>query len=301
MYRSCSWARRSWTTSWVAESAGRRSERRQSRLALAPSASRWNLGVLAFSNNTVFHLVASARRIFWRGCGLPASDWTLKIFLPCRFCFYVSVDGLLRSTFIGVTPLRPVRSFLDLAFFVHSFPATRRRSDRARDHFLPQLREMRVWQNVDVRGCLMLFASGLREKVHLQARGDVCGCALRCAAIALRSSARFIGVLFYAVQIYCDFSGYTDMAIATARLLGYELTANFNFPYFAANITEFWRRWHISLSTWLRDYLYIPLGGNRGSKLFTYRNLMLTMLLGGLWHGASWNFVIWGGLHGIAP
>jgi alginate O-acetyltransferase complex protein AlgI len=102
------------------------------------------------------------------------------------------------------------------------------------------------------------------------------------------------------VQIYCDFSGYTDMAIATARLLGYELTLNFDFPYFSRNITEFWRRWHISLSTWLRDYLYISLGGNRGSKLFTYRNLMLTMLLGGLWHGASWNFVIWGGLHGLA-
>src|SRR4029079_9199246 len=81
---------------------------------------------------------------------------------------------------------------------------------------------------------------------------------------------------------------------------GYELTPNFNFPYFAANIADFWRRWHISLSTWLRDYLYIPLGGNRGSKWFTWRNLMLTMLLGGLWHGASWNFVIWGGLHGIA-
>jgi alginate O-acetyltransferase complex protein AlgI len=110
----------------------------------------------------------------------------------------------------------------------------------------------------------------------------------------------WIGVLFYAVQIYCDFSGYTDMAIAIARLLGYELTPNFNFPYFAANIADFWRRWHISLSTWLRDYLYIPLGGNRGSKWFTWRNLMLTMLLGGLWHGASWNFVIWGGLHGIA-
>jgi alginate O-acetyltransferase complex protein AlgI len=102
------------------------------------------------------------------------------------------------------------------------------------------------------------------------------------------------------VQIYCDFSGYSDMAIACARLLGYELTINFNFPYFSRNVTEFWTRWHISLSTWLRDYLYIPLGGNRGSKLFTYRNLMLTMLIGGLWHGASWHYLIWGGMHGIA-
>jgi alginate O-acetyltransferase complex protein AlgI len=115
-----------------------------------------------------------------------------------------------------------------------------------------------------------------------------------------RPASAVLGVLCYAVQIYCDFSGYTDMAIAAARLLGYELTINFDFPYFARNITDFWRRWHISLSTWLRDYLYISLGGNRGSKLFTYRNLLLTMLLGGLWHGASWNFVLWGGLHGVA-
>jgi alginate O-acetyltransferase complex protein AlgI len=90
------------------------------------------------------------------------------------------------------------------------------------------------------------------------------------------------------------------MAIACARLLGYDLTVNFNFPYFARNVTDFWRRWHISLSTWLRDYLYIPLGGNRGSLLFTYRNLMLTMLLGGLWHGAAWGFVVWGAMHGAA-
>ena len=110
----------------------------------------------------------------------------------------------------------------------------------------------------------------------------------------------WLATLLYAAQIYCDFSGYSDMAIATARMLGFELGENFNFPYLATNIRDFWRRWHISLSTWLRDYLYISLGGNRGSQLFTLRNLMLTMLLGGLWHGASWNFVIWGGLHGAA-
>ena len=110
----------------------------------------------------------------------------------------------------------------------------------------------------------------------------------------------WIGVLFYAIQIYCDFSGYTDMAIAAARLLGYQLPNNFQFPYFAWNVSDFWRRWHISLSSWLRDYLYIPLGGNRGSRGFAYRNVMITMLLGGLWHGAAWTFVIWGALHGTA-
>lgn len=108
-----------------------------------------------------------------------------------------------------------------------------------------------------------------------------------------------LATYFFAIQIYCDFSGYTDIAIGGARILGYDLMENFRTPYFAKSITEFWRRWHISLSTWLRDYLYIPLGGNRQNKLLTYRNLMITMLLGGLWHGAAWNFVIWGGLHGF--
>jgi alginate O-acetyltransferase complex protein AlgI len=108
------------------------------------------------------------------------------------------------------------------------------------------------------------------------------------------------GAMGYAVQIYCDFSGYSDMAIGCARMMGFRFLDNFQMPYSATTITEFWRRWHISLSTWLRDYLYIPLGGNRRGPVRTYVNLLLTMLLGGLWHGASWNFVIWGGLHGAA-
>lgn len=108
------------------------------------------------------------------------------------------------------------------------------------------------------------------------------------------------GVYGYALQIYCDFSGYSDMAIGLALLLGFRFPMNFNSPYKADSITDFWHRWHISLSTWLRDYLYISLGGNRKGKARTYINLCLTMLLGGLWHGASWNFVIWGGFHGIA-
>jgi len=108
------------------------------------------------------------------------------------------------------------------------------------------------------------------------------------------------GVYGYALQIYCDFSGYSDMAIGIALLLGFRFNENFNSPYQSKNITEFWRRWHISLSTWLKDYLYISLGGNRKGKIRTYINLMLTMLLGGLWHGASLKFVLWGGLHGLA-
>ncbi|MTI29525.1 MBOAT family O-acyltransferase, partial [Xanthovirga aplysinae] len=103
----------------------------------------------------------------------------------------------------------------------------------------------------------------------------------------------------FAFQIYCDFSGYSDIAIGLSRMMGYDLMENFKLPYFSKSVTEFWRRWHISLSSWLKDYLYIPLGGSRKGNIFTYRNLMTTMLLGGLWHGASWNFVIWGGLNGL--
>ncbi len=106
-------------------------------------------------------------------------------------------------------------------------------------------------------------------------------------------------LILFSIQIYADFSGYTNIARGTAKLLGVELMKNFEQPYLSRNITEFWRRWHISLSSWLKDYLYISLGGNRKGKVRTYINLMITMLLGGLWHGASWNFVIWGGLHGI--
>jgi D-alanyl-lipoteichoic acid acyltransferase DltB (MBOAT superfamily) len=113
------------------------------------------------------------------------------------------------------------------------------------------------------------------------------------------TSALWLSVLAYALRIYCDFSGYSDMAVGTAHLFGFRLTQNFNMPYLAANVSEFWRRWHISLSSWLRDYLYIPLGGSRASGWRVNVNLMVTMLLGGLWHGANWSYVIWGGLHGL--
>ncbi len=108
------------------------------------------------------------------------------------------------------------------------------------------------------------------------------------------------GLVAYTIQIYCDFSGYSDIAIGVSRIIGFDLPENFNMPYLSCSITEFWRRWHITLSQWLRDYLYIPLGGNRKGRARTYANLLITMLLGGLWHGASWTFVLWGLLHGVA-
>jgi alginate O-acetyltransferase complex protein AlgI len=119
------------------------------------------------------------------------------------------------------------------------------------------------------------------------------------AGSSASSAALLVGVLAFALQIYGDFAGYSDIARGVSRLFGIELTRNFEQPYLSRNITEFWRTWHISLSSWLHDYLYVPLGGNKRGRLATYRNLLITMLLGGLWHGASWTFVIWGGLHGL--
>ena len=164
---------------------------------------------------------------------------------------------------------------------------------------LPQLRRGRPldWSRVEVG--VRLFVLGMLKKAVVADQ-----LALIVDPVFARPDSYATGTLWtaavsYAVQIYCDFSGYSDMAIGAAHLLGITLPTNFRMPYFAANPAEFWRRWHITLSTWLRDYLYIPLGGNRHGTLMTYRNLLLTMLLGGLWHGAAWTFVVWGGYHGM--
>lgn len=256
-----------------------------------------NLGVLGFFKyyNFCVDSVHAALNFF----GLHTSKGTLQIFLPYGISFY-TFQSMSYSIDVYRRRLEPVRSFLDLAFFISFFPQLVAGPIVRAMTFLPQVFEKRVWSRVDVRGCITLFFIGYVKKACISENVAPVVDAFFADPGKYDVGSTFIGVLFYAVQIYCDFSGYSDMAIASSRLLGYELTENFNFPYFAANITDFWRRWHISLSTWLRDYLYIPLGGNRGSKLFTYRNLMLTMLLGGLWHGAAWTYVIWGGLHGLA-
>jgi D-alanyl-lipoteichoic acid acyltransferase DltB (MBOAT superfamily) len=166
---------------------------------------------------------------------------------------------------------------------------------------LPQLAAEPVATDAMKAEGLFLIATGLLKKVVI---GDTLG--INLVNRVFDNPERFssievlVGVYAYAIKIYADFSGYSDVAIGSAKLFGYDLPKNFDAPYTSKDLQEFWHRWHISLSTWLRDYLYITLGGNRGGTWRTYRNLMLTMVLGGLWHGASWNFVIWGALHGGA-
>jgi alginate O-acetyltransferase complex protein AlgI len=256
-----------------------------------------NLGVLCFFKYFNFFVSSAADFLAW--IGLPASIHTLNIILPYGVSFY-TFQSMSYSIDVYRRRIEPVRRFLDLACFISFFPQLVAGPIVRAMTFLPQLLEKRTWASVEVRACVTLFFLGFVKKACVSEFVAPFSDQFFAAPGDFDRYGAVIGVIYYAIQIYCDFSGYTDMAIACAGLLGYQLTVNFDFPYFAKNITDFWRRWHISLSTWLRDYLYIPLGGNRGSKLFTCRNLLLTMLLGGLWHGASWNFVIWGGLHGVA-
>jgi alginate O-acetyltransferase complex protein AlgI len=191
-------------------------------------------------------------------------------------------------------------SFFDLALLVAFFPHLIAGPILKPMQFLPQLTRDIVIRRENIQWGLQLFLVGLAKKVLVADRMALFVDPVFQHPAAYDTATVWLAVIAYAVQIYCDFSGYSDMAIGSAKMMGFDIPVNFDFPYISKNITEFWRRWHISLSTWLREYLYIPLGGNRLGNVRTYINLMLVMLLGGLWHGASWNFVVWGGLHGVA-
>ena len=197
--------------------------------------------------------------------------------------------------------IKPLTNLLDYAFYVSFFPQlVAGPIVRARD-FIPQIRKpLFVSQEMFGRG-IFLIVSGLFKKAIISDYISINFVERIFDNPTLYSGVEnLMGVYGYALQIYCDFSGYSDMAIGIALLLGFHFNLNFNSPYKSASITEFWRRWHISLSSWLRDYLYISLGGNRKGKFRQYLNLIITMFLGGLWHGASWNFVLWGTFHGVA-
>ncbi|MEL6552314.1 MAG: MBOAT family O-acyltransferase [Cyanobacteria bacterium J06621_11] len=256
-----------------------------------------NLGALAFFKYANFFVDSAVGLFGW--LGLPTNSVTLGIVLPVGISFY-TFQTLSYSLDIYAGRLHPRKSLLDLATFVAFFPQLVAGPIVRASDFLPQLDGLRQFRQVKVRTCLTLFMVGFFKKACVSDNLAPIVDRYFSDPLAFDAVSGWIAVLSYTTQIYCDFSGYSDMAIACAGLLGYELCENFNFPYFASSITDFWRRWHISLSTWLKDYLYIPLGGNRGGKWFTYRNLMLTMVLGGLWHGAAWTFVVWGTLHGGA-
>ncbi|MEY2562147.1 MAG: alginate O-acetyltransferase complex protein AlgI [Verrucomicrobiota bacterium] len=256
-----------------------------------------NLGTIALFKYCNFFISSAAVFLAW--LGLPASLHTLNIIIPVGVSFY-TFHSMSYTIDVYRGKMRAVPSILDVACFIGFFPQMVAGPIVRAVQFLPQLRSLRKFSEVDIRGALVLFLVGFVKKACIADGVAPSVDKYFDSPANYTAASAWLAILFYAIQIYCDFSGYTDMAIACARLLGYELTLNFNFPYLARNIADFWHRWHISLSSWLRDYLYIPLGGNRGSRWFVCRNIMITMLLGGLWHGGAWTFVIWGGLHGMA-
>ncbi len=223
----------------------------------------------------------------------------LNIFLPVGISFF-TFQSLSYTIDIYRRNIEPVKDISEFAFFVTFFPQMVAGPIVRASVFLPQVRTAPHVSKADFGKAVFLICIGLFKKAVISDYISINFVDRIFDNPGLYTGLEnLLGVYGYALQIYCDFSGYTDMAIGIALLLGYKLPANFNSPYQSASITEFWRRWHISLSSWLRDYLYISLGGNRKGKIRTYINLMITMLLGGLWHGAALRFVIWGALHGV--
>jgi len=252
-----------------------------------------NLGLLAYFKYTNFFYSII--------CDITDQTFSpLNIFLPVGVSFF-TFQSLSYTIDIYRGKLSPVKSILDYAFFVTFFPQLVAGPIVRAANFIPQIfKPLKVTDEMIGRG-VFLIASGVIKKTVI---ADFI-----CTNFVDRifdhptlytGLENLFGVYGYALQIYCDFSGYSDMAIGIALLMGFHFNINFDSPYQSKSIIEFWRRWHISLSTWLKDYLYISLGGNRKGRIRTYINLFITMLLGGLWHGAGFRFVLWGGMHGIA-
>lgn len=224
---------------------------------------------------------------------------TLDIILPVGISFITfQVMAYVIDIYRGVTA--SAETFWDFALLTAFFPQLVAGPILKAKQFLPELQKPIVIRAENLLLGSQLFILGLFRKVVIADRLALYVDTVFDQPQDFSSSTAWLAVIAYAIQIYCDFSGYSDMAIGAAKCLGYDIPINFNMPYISRSITEFWRRWHISLSTWLREYIYIPLGGNRKGKPRQYLNLWLVMLLGGLWHGASWNFVLWGALHGTA-
>ncbi len=254
-----------------------------------------NLGLLGFFK--YFDLMASTvNGLFQIGSSAPQPIIPLlNVVLPVGISFY-TFQSMSYSIDIYRGAAKPVNRFIDFACYVALFPQLIAGPIVRYHELAEQLRSRTHTLDKAFLG-ITFFILGLAKKVIL-ADGAALLVPYAFGDVAPGLLASWLGVLGYTVQIYFDFSGYSDMAVGLGLLFGFRFPQNFNSPYKAVSITDFWRRWHISLSSWLRDYLYIPLGGNRKGELRTYINLMLTMLLGGLWHGASWTFVIWGAWQG---
>ena len=273
-----------------------RSEKQRTRRWLLTASLLANLGILAYFKYTNFFF--ETWHTLLGSIGIKFDPVLLNIILPAGISFF-TFQSMSYTIDVYRREIPACQSLRDFLLFVAFFPQLVAGPIVRAADFLPQLLKRQRASWMEIESGLALFALGAIKKLVIsdQIAGHVDLIFTRPGSYDALSL--LLGAIGFALQIYCDFSGYSDMAIGCARMMGYDFCINFKMPYSSTSVTEFWRRWHISLSTWLRDYLYISLGGNRRGNTRTHLNLMLTMLLGGLWHGASWNFVIWGGLHGL--
>jgi len=256
-----------------------------------------NFGFLGFFKYFNFFLGSTIHALTLLGAH-HISVPLLEILLPPGISFY-TFQEVAYMVDVYHRKQKPARSFTDYALFISLFPHLIAGPIQRPSHLLPQVENERDFHPRKVFDGCMLIVTGLFRKCVI---ADNCATLANAVFDGRLGSGFFptvLGVVAFGFQIYGDFSGYSDLARGSAQLLGFHFMVNFRQPYFAVTLQDFWRRWHISLSTWLRDYLYIPLGGSRKGEVRTYVNLLLTMLIGGLWHGANWTFVIWGGIHGL--
>jgi alginate O-acetyltransferase complex protein AlgI len=266
------------------------------RRALVSASVCANLGLLCYFKYANFFL--DSLRDLLHSCGAAASLPTLSVILPVGISFY-TFEAISYTVDVYRRRIPAERNLSHFMLFILFFPhLVAGPVVRARD-FLPQARRRTRFSWLRLGLGARLFLLGLVKKLVIADHLALFADPVFADPAQFGTRAVWVAAVAYALQIYCDFSGYSDMAIGTAHLLGYKLSLNFNMPYLSANVGEFWRRWHMSLSGWLRDYLFIPLGGSKGGRWATARNLLVTMTLGGLWHGASWTFVLWGLLQGL--
>lgn len=253
-----------------------------------------NLGFLGFFK--YYNFFADSWIEAWGGVGVEMHASSLHIILPVGISFY-TFQTISYTIDVYRGKLKPADSIVDFAAFVSFFPQLVAGPIERATKLLPQIQAKREFNYDDAVSGLRLMLWGMFKKVVV---ADTCARyadAIFSNYAEATPMALVMGAVYFSFQIYGDFSGYSDIAIGTSRLFGIKLSTNFSFPYFSRDIAEFWRRWHISLSTWFRDYLYIPLGGSRGGKYMTFRNVVVIFLVSGFWHGANWTFVAWGAVH----
>ena len=256
-----------------------------------------NLGVLGFFKYFGFFVESTAALL--DTMGLPANVKTLEILLPVGISFY-TFQTLSYTIDVYRRAMPATRDLLGFALFVSFFPQLVAGPIERASRLLPQILAPRTVTATKVQAGLWLLVWGYFKKTVIADQAAMIANPLFDGDWStLTGLEPLTAVLAFTIHIYCDFSGYSDIARGLAKLMGFDFLLNFRLPYLATGPSDFWLRWHVSLSTWLRDYLYIPLGGNRGGTLLTYRNMFLVMALGGLWHGAAWPYVLWGSYHGV--